>query len=204
MTQADHLGGGAPVNSEPFSDIGTEVADYAADLLDHFSTPLDPAEPTLRSEPVYLALECVVNIEWLLPLVAPDCEEAVGESQGQLGSLLRAYHTALPFSEAERAWLVDLTANDDEGNSHFAHETPTYISQQEDRIVASGVHQVVSGRDLMRRWIDWRREAEEYKDQGTLDMAREALSGLVVLLGPRVPVPESYTALRALQDQDPN
>ena len=47
----------------------------------------------------------------------------------------------------------------------------------------AGVRRVVSGRDLMRRWIAWRREAGEYEGQGSHDQARDALRTMQELMG---------------------
>jgi len=52
----------------------------------------------------------------------------------------------------------------------------------------------------MRRWIAWRRQTDELAGQGTYDLALETLRGLVELLAPGKPLPDSYRRLRGLVD----
>jgi hypothetical protein len=42
----------------------------------------------------------------------------------------------------------------------------------------AGVQRTVEGRDLMRRWMSWLKEADEFQDQGSLGQARDALSSV--------------------------
>jgi hypothetical protein len=176
------------------SPIDGSLAGDAAEILDYLSVSLD--DPT--DEPDYFALESLLNIEWLLPLLVPEHPSVVGEGQGRLGRFLVAFHTSLPFSEAERAWLL-------EANSQYKGgpelSIPTFISGQEDRIVAGGVRQVVRGRDLIQRWLAWRREDGEYADEGSLDQARSALAGVIGLLAPKLGLPESYVALHGTEEE---
>jgi hypothetical protein len=115
-------------------------------------------------------------------------------------------HSALPYSEAERHWLTDT-----EPPNPLLLLTPpidhkTIVEEQsrhheryfglEARIVSAGLIHVVSGRDLMRRWLSWRSETDEYTGQGTLAYAQDALADLIELVAPDESLPASYLALR--------
>jgi hypothetical protein len=182
---------------EPFGDVGSEVGDYAFDLLYHLSVPLAAAKPARFEEPDYLALAALCNMEDIRPLIIADHPSVVGEGQARLDRMWTALHTALPFGEAERTWLMETRS---EHSKVFDHEMPGVIGDQEGNIVASGLRQRVSGRNLMRRWLAWRREADEFTDQGTLDIARDALAGLIGLLQPRQALPKTYLELRREDD----
>jgi hypothetical protein len=110
--------------------------------------------------------------------------------------LYHDFRTAMPYTEAERAWLLPkvddaLGADEDE---------PEQINQLEGRIISAGIRQNVQGRELMRRWISWHREADEYAGQNTLGVARSALAGLIGLLEPQQSLPEAYLALMRERD----
>src|ERR1700691_4830783 len=132
----------------------------------------------------YDALAALVVFDWLVPHIRATSEVSAEEMAG-FDLKLVAFHAALPFTETERNWLV----------KPFGAVDPTFegiseqIGEREEEIVTSGVRQVVEGRDLLRRWLAWRRETNQYAGQGTLDLAREALRGLVELLAPDMPLP---------------
>lgn len=90
------------------------------------------------------------------------------------------FHTALPFGEAERGWFLKAYSGDFEPTGTGGNVLKA-IGNQEARIVTAGVRQVVNGRELVRRWLAWRRETDEYADQGTLDLARVTLDEIVTL-----------------------
>jgi hypothetical protein len=58
------------------------------------------------------------------------------------------------------------------------------------------VHKVVTSRDLLQRWLDWRRKTGPFVAEDTLDMARESLRTLHELVTPEKPLPDAYLALR--------
>lgn len=111
-------------------------------------------------------------------------------------------HGALPYSEAERQWLVDTEPPDPLVllTPPIDHKTIVEVQSRhherylglEARIVSAGLIHVVSGRDLMRRWLSWRSETDEYTGQGSLDQAREALADLIGLVAPDETLPSSY------------
>jgi hypothetical protein len=106
------------------------------------------------------------------------------------------FRAALPFHEPERRWLTDrLYANDTGDKIRYIAEDVADISRQEGTIVSAGVHRVVIGRTLLHQWLNWRREAGEYRDQGTLDIARDALHDLMTAVSPETDIPASYIHL---------
>jgi hypothetical protein len=165
---------------EQFGPIGGEIARYAGELIGYFS-----AEPEgLRAEsqdvpkPDYLALEAWLELEGSVPLIDVSMD-VDGEDRRKLHDTLLAFHTALPFNEAERGWLDQMH---DRLCERSVKDIPRMIEGYEDRIMMAGVQQVVNGRDLMRRWAAWRRETDEFAGQGSLDQAREALLSVQELL----------------------
>lgn len=168
----------SPIQSqfgEPFGDVGTEIVYYADELIKSLS-----AEPKALGESGVMpghdrrTLADWLGLEHLVPLVDVPCE-LEGDVRQRAHGALSAFHNALPFSEAERDWLVRLYRH----GAALTDETfPDIAEAYEDRIMSAGVTRVVSGRDLMRRWTAWRREADEFENQGALDQARKALQGL--------------------------
>lgn len=115
-----------------------------------------------------------------------------------LQELLATFREALPYSEAERRWLVDTRERLRE-----EHKVPyttsygvtglvsapdanqlRYLKATEGEIVSGGIHQNVQGHDLARRWWSWRRQTDEFTDQGSRDLASHVLRGLGQMLVP--------------------
>jgi hypothetical protein len=114
--------------------------------------------------------------------------------------LVDQFHSALPYSEAERHWLVDTEPAplpptspdvDQEAVLEMQRRYHERYFDLEVRTVSAGLIRVVSGRDLMRRWMSWRSEADEYTGQGSLNPARDALAGLIKLVAPDETMPTS-------------
>jgi hypothetical protein len=109
-----------------------------------------------------------------------------------LSNLLHSFHTALPYSQAEWHWLHEAYYDLPVGPGRW-----NIIRRQEIQLVSSGLRQVVYGRDLLRRWWAWRRQTDEFQGQGTLDIARGALAGLVENFHPEPRVREELATPRA-------
>lgn len=100
----------------------------------------------------------------------------------QVSGHLSGFRGALPFSEAERVWMlstVDCLEND-------PRKAQREFSDKQDELVIRGVRRVVHGRDLAHRWWSWRRRADEFTDQDSLDVAVEALGNISCLLVPEL------------------
>jgi hypothetical protein len=116
----------------------------------------------------------------------------------QLLGSLATLREALPYSEAERRWLVDtheqLTAQHSEyytggTGERLSIRPPSgellqHIKATEGEIVSAGLRQVVQGRDLVRRWWSWRRQTDEFADQGSREIVHLALNELSAMLVP--------------------
>lgn len=175
---------------EPFGDVGAEIADFAkllGESLAQAPEVLDSSEvmPSADAE----ALEHWLVLEHLVPMMAvPEELDGVVRKQGH--DVLSVLHTAMPYSEAERGWLLRLyrQPNRPEIFVREPEALPTWLATQEARIMSAGAKRVVSGRDLMRRWTAWRRQSGEFEGQGSLDEARAALRGVQWFMKPGFPL----------------
>jgi len=159
---------------QQFGPIGGELAYHAERLLGYMAPDSESSGgPSEWLKADALALENWLEIEDAVPLLDV-FDEVDGEDRQQLHNTLLAFHTALPFNEAERGWLwqIHRRVNDIDCSTE---DVPRIIEGYEDRIMMAGVRRVVSGRELMRRWIAWRRETDEFTGQSSLDQARQAL-----------------------------
>lgn len=117
--------------------------------------------------------------------------------------LMVEFRTALPFTEAERAWLLDGNGFPTTRFTVWDGPWQEIARQSEAEVMSAGIRRVIHGRDLLQRWWSWRRETGEYEEQGSLEQAREALGGLIALVSPELGLPESYVALRAARGDEP-
>jgi hypothetical protein len=123
------------------------------------------------------------------PLVALDGSyERLTEYEGQW----RRFQETLPLSKPEFQWFMGIP---NLYSTDTAAELEQKIGYQVGTIISGGIHRVVSGRELLGRWVSWRREAGDFAGQGTLDVARDSLAQLVEIVVPGTPLPESYAAL---------
>jgi len=111
----------------------------------------------------------------------------------------KALDAALPITGPERSWLaMRYVAGLDPSYDSVAKD----LGGQEAEIVSGGIRRVVRGGDLLKRWIAWRRQTGDYANQGTLDLAREALRGIVEkLVLYEDPLPPSYVILRQIDTE---
>jgi hypothetical protein len=183
-----------------YGDLGRDAGLEAIDLLEYLSEPLlssrDEAEGWNRSDAE--SLYALTEFELYIPHIRAT-REVLTDEMNAFTTRLAAFRAALPLAEAERNWL----------NQTFeAGIAPHYgrlielIGARDDEVISQGRRVRIDGNDLMRRWLAWRRQTEEYTDQGTLDLAREALREIVQLLVPDHPLPESYRALRGLDQSE--
>lgn len=186
MTERDP----ALVNQKLYGDAPYMLGVYADDLLLDLSEIPQWAGRTRRWIPSDLwALQSWFNIENQTPAAQAEVELDDNEVV-RLNEMLVRFHTALPFAEAEREWLFEAY---DEAWGPRSIDT---IRRREATLVSGGLQRVVQGRDLMRRWWSWRRETDEFSGQGSLSLAREALSDLIKRYSPDQELPESFLALQ--------
>jgi hypothetical protein len=155
---------------EPFGDIRAEIGDYAGE----FRQQLESKPESTGTE----ALSWLCQIESLLPIVeVPD--EIDGDVRKRASDAIFSLHTALPFEEAERDWLVKVHH---QLARHHKQVTPELFASLQGQIMLRGVQRAVEGQDLMRRWQAWLRQGDEFEGQGSLDQARDALGTLHQLM----------------------
>ncbi len=131
----------------------------------------------------------------MLPDVPVDQRQGIAD---QLSGSLAVFREAMPYSEAERRWLVDTESRPRTTSfvaytdgAGYARTRPAPAAEQlfdlneaEGEIVSAGLVQVVRGRELTRRWWAWRRQTEEFTDQGSREVAYQALQELGQMLVP--------------------
>lgn len=164
--------------------VAVEIGDIAVDMLDALAQPFEggPGDRPGYSGK-YRALVNLIEMESLVQFIdAPDEASDDAVRQARISRTLLELHVALPFNEAERGWL-DRLSNEYGKSENSSELLPDFVEQHDERIMVAGIRQVVSGRDLMRRWLSWRREADEYEGQGAVDAARGALTKLIGLVG---------------------
>lgn len=183
----------------PIFDMDSQIAHQAGNLLAYLSK--EPAHKFMGDggtwdEEDRFALDVWTELEQDIYLCDTnrDSDDRM-EPVKQFRELCFSFHTALPYSEAEREWLLQHTRDVIGRGNEFE-----LIDELEGQIVSAGLRQTVRGRDLMQRWIAWHRETDEYAGQHTIGVARSALAGLIGLLEPKQPLPEPYLALMRERD----
>ncbi|HTC71846.1 MAG TPA: hypothetical protein VK655_03085 [Solirubrobacteraceae bacterium] len=167
----------------------------ASRILEYLSDPLLESERDERGwyYPEGGALAALVEFEDQVLHIRAGREVSIEEMHA-FTARLEAFRLALPLSEAERYWLHRVWGSIDPHSYGFEAQ----IGGADDEVISAGRRTRLDGHDMLRRWQAWRRGTDEYADQGTLDLAREALRGVVQLLLPDDPLPESYRKLRGL------
>jgi hypothetical protein len=102
-----------------------------------------------------------------------------------LSDHFNGFHTALPFSEAERHWLIFTMFIDARGVSEERPADQVRLRGTTD--YDAGRSREIRGRDLLDAWWAWRRDIFEFQEQGGIDYAREALRCIGQILVPRMP-----------------
>lgn len=171
--------------------VGIRASDFLYDLCDEI-----PAW-TEKQRWRWLNSDRIAFFNWLnLEAYLPAALTEPGLDEDQISTVVGAVaniHVALPYEEAERHWL-------DAAYSTAPTPRISSIRQREpEEIVSCGLRRVIDGRDLLRRWWSWRRETDEFRGQGTLDVARETLRELMETVSPTLDLPEPYVKLRAEQ-----
>jgi len=173
-----------------YGDMGYYAGQTAHRLLEALSKPLLKTEYD-RQHGWYWAeddaLALVSELEMSAPHIRATGEVLVAEMD-QFHTGITAVRLALPLTEAERVFLRE------DGPDVLLKD----ILQYGGDFIAQGVRQPIDGRDMVRRWLAWRRETDEFAGQGTLDVAREALRGIVQLLQPNERLPIPYRQLRGI------
>jgi hypothetical protein len=105
--------------------------------------------------------------------------------------LWRNFHVALPYSEAEREWLIENLSLDPQRSAGGLEDQLGYTAE----IVSAGLRTTIVAHELISRWMAWRSESEQFRGQGTLDSARSSLSHVITNVAPDAPLPPSFLEL---------
>lgn len=94
-------------------------------------------------------------------------------------------YQALPFSEGERHWLVQLFEAGVQGDENGAKVIVKEANWAE-CVMEAGQMRPLDGRDLLDRWWAWRRGVFEFEDGTALNIACKGLSGIADITLPRM------------------
>jgi hypothetical protein len=170
------------------SALGRSVILVLRELMDPKSAGPQSREPATWDRSDKSALVRLKDLEGNIGFIEPAPDPVIsGTDIYNLFQEFGRLHTALPFSEAERAWLLGKDEQD----------LPDGIIGDSAEIMSGGILRVVQGRELVRRWWAWRREADEFAGQGSLDEARQALGVLANTLVIEPNWPLEYPDIRA-------
>ena len=191
----------SPQVERRFDNARTNFADAADALLDYL------CDETLNQPDVPLHDEDFFATDYLQQLggYAEGLHEPLVALDGSYGRLTdyegqwRRFQAALPLGEPEFTWFLSIP---NLKSTDTIAELEQKIGYQVATIVSCGIHKVVSGRELLGRWVSWRRETGDFAGQGTLDVARDSLAELVEIVVPGTPLPKSYVALHDQQSAD--
>jgi hypothetical protein len=193
-----HSANDRPERHHPYGEgpalLGLRAADLLGDLCDVPAWTKDQRWRWVNSDRFALYGWYSLEIETLDALAEP---ELTRNQVGDILNHLSDFRVALPFSEAEGNWLLDAYSQmfDTSANLSFIR------SRKPEEIVSAGLRRVIDGRDLLRRWWAWRREADEFRGQGSIYLAREALRTLIETVAPYHDLPKGYEALQATSDK---
>jgi hypothetical protein len=177
----------------PWGSFGSALGRSAIFMLQELVEPkvesrTQGGEPVKWDRSDRKAFAMLNDLEGNIGFIEPAPDPAV--SGGDIYDLFQEFsrlHAALPFSEAERVWLLKKSSD----------EWPDGIIGEAGEIMSSGVRRVVQGREMVRRWWAWRREADEFVGQGSLDEARQALGAIADTLVIESNWPPEYPDIRA-------
>jgi hypothetical protein len=184
----------------PYGSIGDGTGVDALQLLDNLLAPktpmpFEPGEAPRWDEADWSGFDHLYALQGGMDCIDPSWN-VDGLSTGELIRPWQHLTTALPFSEAERFWMID--ASREHWRKHRTPDLSNEIVTVETTVMSAGLRQVLRGRDLVRRWASWRREADEFAAQGSLTTAIFLLDHMAYEL-----VPDEFSK-PAFRDRYPN
>jgi hypothetical protein len=139
-------------------------------------------------EVAYLARE---KAQGHLDLYTTDRYPEDGDSMSY-GYNLDMFHTALPFSERARHWLIDTRYYELTGPGLYNKTPLGMIRQRKMWGFDAGRRSEKPGGELLDAWWAWRRDIFEFQEQGGIDYALASLRGIAQILVPHTPQVASY------------
>jgi hypothetical protein len=158
-------------------------------LQNTFASKAYQLRANLNVEPARTSLYKMAHLEWFLSetpldLGSGQCAERMNRLQAIVAGLA-VYHEALPFSEAERRWVSNTcaTVNSDreyQWRAAKASVAMEIVNARRAEIMTAGVRRAIVGSELLRKWVSWRRQTDEFEGQ---DSFRTACLGLWIIVG---------------------
>jgi hypothetical protein len=182
-----------------FGDFGDDVGKRAIEVLAGLLEPVPDSftrggKLVIWSEDDSGTFESLGELETGIKFIEPH-PDVDGSDVADLHRTFGRFHTALPFSEAERHWLLDpIHKTSDDQAKAYNLEALVGVT---DEVTSGGLKIVIQGRDLVRRLASWRRETGEFAGQQTLDEARRALGDIATTLVLEQNWPSAYSELLA-------
>jgi hypothetical protein len=179
----------------PYGGMGREIGSFAFHMLSALEArgedmPYASDETPRWGESDRKTFEYLHEFDTGIAFMKP-ADEVGAPELGDLFRNFRRFSSALPFSEGERHWLFAAYRS----FSPLGIELEEGIVTTETTIVSAGLRQPLHGRDLVRRWAAWRREADEFAAQGSLTEANVALRFIGEQLVPKARWPAGYVGL---------
>ncbi|MGC2375539.1 MAG: hypothetical protein WA484_16865 [Solirubrobacteraceae bacterium] len=176
----------------PYGMTGGETGEHALGLLENLLTPktpmpFKPGETPRWDDTDIEAFDYVMELDGDMRCIDPTFEEGTVNT-GETHRAWQPLELSLPFSEGERRWLIQALRKPS-GNTHkpsVRARYPNAFLPTEATVVSGGIRQQVEGRDLVRRWASWRRETDEFADQGNITRAIFLLDHLAYELVPQM------------------
>jgi hypothetical protein len=171
-----------PVEGEPgyssYGLPGVQVGEFAVLLRDRIAAsgeqpPVPPGQAREWDDADRTSFGFLLDMEESLPML----DDVVEDVPSRLPEIGR-FHAALPFTDAEREWLLAKQKALWEPRSEHLRQIHAGTFSVKQRIVELGEEQHVAGADMVRRWAAWRRNADEFAENSSREDAAYALDKL--------------------------
>jgi hypothetical protein len=176
----------------PYGERGDEAGADALKVLDGLLAPKTPMPFSLDETPHWdetdwRGFDDLFSLHGDMDYLDTSWEED-GLGTGELMEPWQHFTAALPFSEGERYWMIDASRQHWRTGRNLDTSFSEHLVTIETAVMSGGLRQALRGRDLVRRWACWRREAGEFAGQGSLTTALFLLDHIAYEL-----VPDSFS-----------
>lgn len=157
----------------PYGWDGDQGGEHALQLLENLLAPKTPMPFAPGETPRWDKIDqqgfyFLYALQGDMNCIDPHYDETI--STGELFDHWHDLTPALPFSEAERYWMVEAQRRHQRAHKQRGPDFPLSesIVTEEAVVLSAGLRQVLRGHDLARRWAAWRRETDEFAGQCSL------------------------------------